>query len=185
MRKSLLIILLISGMLLLWCTPVFGHPHVFISPQVHFSFSGDTLSYFNVTWYFDDMSTMDIVGPHAINATLSLSSSEQKEILSLEGLPGPSRMGSFCYLEIDGSLVTLSSPKDISLSVNKGRLVYTFTYDVHRTVSRTAKLWFFDRSNFIAFDTKSGYYTISRPAGSQPMLSIRPENYVERILISI
>ena len=142
-----------------------AHPHVFITPRAHFAFSDTIFTFFSVRWYFDDMSTMEFVGPEAMNATLSLSTSQQKEILTLEGFPRPSRLANYFRVEIDGSTVDVFAPTAVSLTVDEGRLVYLFTIGVYRPVKKVVKIWFHDPAALIAYKTSSGFFTTSQTKG--------------------
>ena len=182
MRK-LMLCLFVSIGLLSGSDTCLAHPHIFIIPRAHFAFSDTIFTFFSVRWYFDDMSTIEFVGPEAMTATLSLSASQQKEILTLEGFPRPAQLSNYFRVEIDGSAVDVFAPAAVSLTVDQGRLVYSFTIGVYRPVKKVVKIWFNDRSSFIAYQTSSGFFTTSQLKGPAPSLTILSEQYVDRITI--
>lgn len=183
--QKLIFSLLISIVILSGSATTSAHPHVFITPRAHFAFSGTIFTFFSVRWYFDDMSTLEFVGPEAMNATVSLSAAQQKEILTLEGFPRPAYLTNYFHVEIDGSAVAVFAPAAVSLTVDEGRLVYSFTIGVYRPVKNAVKIWFNDRSNFIAYETSSGFFTTSQTKGPAPALTILTEQYLDRINITL
>lgn len=176
--------LVISMAILFGNVTASAHPHVFITPRAHFAFSDTIFTFFSVRWYFDTMSTMEFVGPEAMNATFSLNASQQKDILTLEGFPRPAQLANYFQVEIDGSPVSVFAPADISLNVAEGQLVYAFTIGVYCPVKKTVKIWFNDRSGFIAYETSSGFFTTSQSNGPAPSLIIRTEKYIDQIKIT-
>lgn len=181
---KLILFLFLSVTILSGSNLCVAHPHVFITPRAHFAFSDTIFTFFSTRWYFDDMSTMEFAGPEAMNATLTLNASQQKDILTLEGFPRPAQLATYCHVEIDGSPVKLSSPADVSLTVDEGRLIYSFTIGVYHPVNKTVKIWFSDPSNFIAYETSSGFFTTSQTRGPDPALTILTEQYTDRITIT-
>lgn len=163
---------------------VTAHPHAFITPQVQFSFSGDTLNSLAVSWEFDDMTTIGLVGDQAVTAAAELSPLEQKEIQSLEGFPAPKYLRQFCYIEIDETVIELPVPQSVNLTVNKGRLVYSFAVDIKQAVKKSLKVWFHDRTVLIAFSTAAGQYTVLQSAGEKPAIRIVNESGMDKIAIS-
>lgn len=183
MQKLILCLLIMIG-ILSGSVTASAHPHIFITPRAHFSFDDTIFTFFSVRWYFDDMSTMEFAGPEAMNATLSLSTAQQKDILTLEGFPRPAQLVNYFQVEIDGSPVNVFAPAAVSLTVDQGRLVYSFTIGVYRPVKKAVKIWFYDRSNFIAYETGSGFFTTSQLKGPVPSLTILTEQYIDKIHIT-
>ncbi|MCM0761078.1 DUF1007 family protein [Sporomusa sphaeroides DSM 2875] len=183
MQKFILCLLIMIGILSESITAS-AHPHIFVTPRAHFAFSGTIFTFFSVRWYFDDMSTMEFVGPETLNATLSLSTSQQKEILTLEGFPRPAQLANYFRVEIDGLAVDVLAPAAVSLTVDQGQLVYSFTIGVYHPVKKAVKVWFNDRSNFIAYQTSSGFFTTSQLKGPIPSLTILTEQYIDKINIA-
>lgn len=164
-------------------SPVSAHPHIFITPQAHFAFRGPVFDFFSVSWHFDDMSTMELIGPAAHSAS-SLSPSDKSAIFRMEGFPRPAKLSGYCYVEIDGAPVTLPPPAVTDLAVSQGKLVYSFTIGVYRPVNSTVKIWFADSTNFIAFSTAAGFYTTSDVKGKTPGFTLTSENFTEKINIT-
>ncbi|MDU4960445.1 MAG: DUF1007 family protein [Sporomusaceae bacterium] len=184
MQKRFCCLLIFIG-IFSWSVTSSAHPHIFITPRAHFAFSGKICTFFSVRWHFDAMSTLELVGTEAINTTLALNGSQQKEILALEGFPRPEQLHHYIQVEIDGSKAAVLAPAAVSLAVNEGRLVYAFTIGVYRPVKETIKIWFNDPSSFIAYETNAGFFTVSQTAGSLPSLRCTHEQYSDRINIRV
>lgn len=183
MRKLIFLLLIAIGIL---SGSVAGsaHPHIFITPRAHFAFCDTIFTFFSVRWYFDDMSTLELVGTEAMNATFALTAVQQSDLLTIEEFPRPVQLTNYVHVEIDGAAVAVFAPAAVSLAVDEGRLMYAFTIGVYRPVKKSVKIWFSDRSNFIAYETKSGFFTTSQSKGPVPSLSILTEQYIDRINIT-
>ncbi len=162
--------------------PAIAHPHVFIVPKVHFSFGGEQLNSIHVEWIFDEMTTLAAFGAGAMGETYRLESSQHNTVWG-QSIPMPSILGDLCSIELDGVAVTLAQPIEIQMAVVKGQLIYSFSFRLDQPIKNTGKAWFFDQSNFIAFDTLSGTYDITQTAGATPVFQVQKEKYVDKIVL--
>lgn len=182
MRTLMMTLITISIMWLQSLGLATAHPHVFIKPRAHFAFEQGVFSFFSVRWYFDNMSTLEFVGPRAMGLTTTLSDSEQQEILELEGFPRPKQLNRYFHVMVDDKLLTDLKPAAISLSVEEGRLVYAFTVGVYRPLTKV-RIWFHDQSNFIAYDTRDGYFTTSERQQPDPDWHIVTNDNIDQLVI--
>ena len=183
--RHFIIFMAMTICLLAASSPVIAHPHIFVTPTAHFSFSDKIFNFFSVKWYFDDISTEGFLGSQPPNSSYTLNDTEQSGLLKLSGYPSLTFLSGYCYVEIDGSKEKLSTPADVKFTVENGRLVYSFTYGVYRSVNKTAKIWFDDREYNIAFDTPAGNYTVSQSSNPQPTIALREERYIDKIIIRL
>lgn len=169
-----------------WGGPVLAHPHVFIVPAVNFSVDGDRLTSLKIEWTFDEMTTMAALGAAALGETYTIEPAQHASFWG-QAIPDPATLTSYCFFDLDGTAATLALPSEISLKVVKGQLIYCYSFHLDQSIRKTAKFWFGDQSNYIAFDTGKGAFSITQSGGATPSysLSIQPESYIEKITLGI
>lgn len=167
-----------------WGGPALAHPHVFIVPAVNFSMDGDRITSLKIEWTFDEMTTMAALGAAALGESYTIEPAQHASLWG-QAIPSPTTLTSYCFVDLDGASATLAQPSEISLAVVKGQLVYGFSLRLDQAIGKTTKFWFGDQSNYIAFDTGKGAFTITQSGGTIPSLLIQPENYIEKITLGI
>ena len=167
-----------------WGGPALAHPHVFIVPAVNFSFDGERLNSLRIDWVFDEMTTMAALGAAALGETYTIEPAQYAVIWG-QAIPDPVTLSSYCFFDVNGTVATPTQPTDISLAVVKGQLTYSFSLRLGQEIGKTTKFWFGDQSNYIAFDTGKGAFSITQSGGTSPSLLIQPENYIEKIILGI
>ena len=167
-----------------WGGPALAHPHVFIVPAVNFSIEGERINTLRIKWVFDEMTTMAALGAAALGETYTLEPAQHSSVWG-QAIPAPTTLTSYCFVNLDGAAATLAQPNEISLAVVKGQLIYSFSLRLEQPLGKTNKFWFGDQSNYIAFDTGKGAYSITQSSGAIPSLSIQPENYIEKVILGI
>ena len=167
-----------------WGGPALAHPHVFIVPAVNFSIDGERLNSLRIDWIFDEMTTMAALGAAALGETYTIEPAQHAAVWG-QAIPNPTTLTSYCFIDFDGAAATLAQPGEISLAVVKGQLIYSFSLRLDQSIGKTTKFWFSDQSNYIAFDTGKGAFSITQSGGTSPSLLIQPENYIEKIILGI
>lgn len=167
-----------------WGGPALAHPHVFIVPAVNFSMDSNRITSLKIEWTFDEMTTMAALGAAAIGESYAIEPAQYAAVWG-QSIPNPTTLISYCFVDLDGTAVTLAQPDEINLAVVKGQLVYGFSLRLDQTIGKTTKFWFCDQSNYIAFDTGKGAFSITHSGGSIPSLLIQTENYIEKITLGI
>jgi len=159
-----------------------AHPHVFVVAKVNLTFSNGQLDSLKTEWQFDEMTTMAIFGAGSMGESLMVENSKYSTIWG-QAVPDPAVLNDFCFVELDGSSVKLPKPEEVGLSVVNGQLVYSFLFRIDRPMDKMGKVWFYDQSNYIAYDMGAGVHGLSQSTGTNPSLQIQTDNYVEKIIL--
>ncbi|MBV5336927.1 MAG: hypothetical protein J0653_02750, partial [Deltaproteobacteria bacterium] len=85
-----------------------------------------------------------------------------------QAIPNPTTLNSYCFIDLDGTAATLAQSGEISLAVVKGQLIYSFSLRLDHSIGKTTKFWFGDQSNYIAFETGKGAFSITQSSGAIP-----------------
>jgi len=114
-------------------TPGEAHPHVFIDGGVDFVFdAGGELTQLRVTWVYDAMNTLLMLGDIGIDAQTDADlSPEQRSQLARYQTEWDADFDGDSYLWDGPRRIGLSGPVDATASLRDGRAVFTFL----RTVS--------------------------------------------------
>ncbi len=159
-----------------------AHPHVFVIANVSLVFSNGQLDALKTEWQFDEMTTMAIFGAGSMGESLTVENSQYNTIWG-QAVPDPAVLNDFCFVEIDGTNVELPKSAEVGLSVINGQLVYSFLFRIDRPMNKMGKVWFYDQSNYIAYNTVAGVHGLSQSTGTNPSLQVQTENYVEKIIL--
>lgn len=148
-RFSVFLFLFILGTVNL----AFAHPHVFVSPKSKLFFdSSNNLKKIRVIWYFDSMTSVQIMQAFDRNRNGRLDRREVNFIRQ-KVLPGLAQFHYYTFLKTDGrSLRTIRPINFKAYAKRRRKLVYQFDIAINKKVSKNLKLLFEDQTIYVAFE---------------------------------
>jgi len=139
MRKKITIISTISIILLvIFCSVVLSHPHVFIAQRIKIVFDDQGLAGFKIYWTFDDMFASMIAGDYDKNQNQVLEKSEVA-LIKKEAFSYVSNYNYFTFVKIDGKPFDVKFIRDFSAEFHDKQLVYKFFIPCHVTATSNFK----------------------------------------------
>ena len=97
-----------------------------------------------------------------------------------QGLPDPDSLKYYIYIEIDGIRYEQVEPGRLQMSLSDGCIRYSFTVPVGMPVGTSAKVWFLDPGNYIAFSMGANMSTVIRETGEKGEFRINEEQYIQK-----
>jgi len=134
-RFSLLSVFTVIG-LLLFSSPTYPHPHVFIVNMLTIAFDDKGLAGTRVSWGFDEFFSSMIAGDYDKNRNSKLEKSEIA-MIKKEAFSYLANFDYFTFIKIDGKPFKVKWVTDFSAALSDGKLTYEFFIPCHVKASTT------------------------------------------------
>lgn len=147
MKKQLAVLIAV-----LLYNAAFGHPHVFITPDVEVYVNADGFKSMRISWAFDDMTGAGIIEALDKNRDNALSPDETKKIRE-EIFPGLSAYNYYTVVIFDGKTREKIKAGKFEIRIDeKGRLIYVFKAGFEKNGRRSMLIYFEDETIYTGFD---------------------------------
>jgi ABC-type uncharacterized transport system substrate-binding protein len=121
---------LAMALMLLGAANSWAHPHAFAETNLTLFFDQDGLAAIKVHWRFDEMFSTMIADEFDQDHNGRFSPAEVK-LIEKEAFANLANFGYFTHIWIDGRRFLIKWVKDFSASLQKGRLIYSFSIPCH------------------------------------------------------